>query len=108
LTNAFIGEFLMFSGIYSSRATIYNVVFVVTAGLTIILAAVYMLNMVQRVFYGPANTLTGKVVDIRVYEKWVLGFIVLIILVFGVYPEPLIRLTQASVDALLSKMYVKP
>jgi NADH-quinone oxidoreductase subunit M len=108
LTNAFIGEFLMFSGIYSSRATNYNVVFVATAGLTVILGAVYMLNMVQRVFYGTTNALTERAMDIRAYEKWVLGFIVLVILVFGIYPEPLIRLTQASVDALLSKMYIKP
>ncbi len=52
LTNAFIGEFLMFSGVYSSKATSYNVVFTVFAAVTIILSAVYMLNMVQRVFYG--------------------------------------------------------
>ena len=108
LTNAFIGEFLMFSGIYASRATNYNVVFVATAGLTVILGAVYMLNMIQRVFYGPTNDLTVKTVDIRSYEKGILGFIVLVILVLGLYPEPLIRLTQASVDLLLSKMYVKP
>jgi NADH-quinone oxidoreductase subunit M len=108
LTNAFIGEFLMFSGIYSSKATAYNVVYVATAGLTIILAAVYMLNMVQRVFYGPTNALTVKAVDIRPNEKWVLGFIVVIILAVGVYPEPLFHITQNAVDALLSKMYTKP
>jgi NADH-quinone oxidoreductase subunit M len=108
LTNAFIGEFLMFSGIYTSHATIYNVVFVATAGLTVILAAVYMLNMVQRVFYGPLNAHTAMAVDIRTYEKWVLALIVVIILAFGVYPEPLIRLTHHSVETLLSKMFVKP
>jgi NADH-quinone oxidoreductase subunit M len=108
LTNAFIGEFLMFTGIYTSRATGYNVVFVATAGLTVILAAVYMLNMVQKVFYGPENARTGKAMDIQVSEKWLLSFIVLIILVFGIYPEPLIRLTQSSVDLLMSKMFVKP
>ena len=108
LTNAFIGEFLMFTGIYTSHATNYNVVFVATAGLTVILSAVYMLNMVQKVFYGPANALTGKAKDIQVSEKWLLSFIVLIILVFGIYPEPLIRLTQGSVDLLMSKMFVKP
>jgi NADH-quinone oxidoreductase subunit M len=108
LTNAFIGEFLMFTGIYSSRATGYNVVFTVTAAITIILSAVYMLNMVQRVFYGSTNALTVKGVDIRLNEKLVLGFIVLLILIVGVYPEPLFRLTQDAVDSLLSKMYVKP
>jgi NADH-quinone oxidoreductase subunit M len=108
LTNAFIGEFLMFSGVYSSRATAYNVVFTVTAAVTVILSAVYMLNMVQRVFYGNTNALTGKGIDIRLNEKWVLGFIVVLIVLIGVYPEPLFRLTQDAVDSLLSKMYVKP
>jgi NADH-quinone oxidoreductase subunit M len=108
LTNAFIGEFLMFTGIYTSHATNYNVVFVATAGLTVILGAVYMLNMVQKVFYGPANALTGQAKDLQASEKWLLSFIVLIILVFGIFPEPLIRLTQSSVDLLISKMFVKP
>ena len=108
LTNGFIGEFLMFSGIYSSRATTYNVVFTVTAAITIILSAVYMLNMVQRVFYGPANARTEKAMDIGLNEKMVLAFIVVLILLIGVYPEPLFRLTQDAVESLLSKMYVKP
>ena len=108
LTNAFIGEFLMFTGVYTSRVTNYNVVFTATAGLTVILAAVYMLNMVQKVFYGPANALTVKAMDVRFFEKCLLTVVVLIILVFGVYPQPLIRLTQDSVDLLMSKMFVKP
>jgi NADH-quinone oxidoreductase subunit M len=108
LTNAFIGEFLMFAGIYSSRATNYNVVFTVTAAITIILAAVYMLNMVQRVFYGSTNAKTETAVDIRLNEKLVLGFIVLLILILGVYPEPVFHLTKDAVESLISKMFVKP
>ena len=108
LTNGFVGEFLMFSGVYSSKATTYNVVFTVVAAITIILSAVYMLNMVQRVFYGSTNLVTEKGVDIRLNEKMVLGLIVVIIVVVGVYPEPLFRLTQGAVDSLLSKMFVKP
>jgi NADH-quinone oxidoreductase subunit M len=98
----------MFSGIYSSKATNYNVLFTVTAAITIILSAVYMLNMVQRVFYGTTNELTEKGVDIRTGEKMVLGFLVVVILIVGVYPEPLFRLTQGAVNSVLSKMYVKP
>jgi NADH-quinone oxidoreductase subunit M len=67
-----------------------------------------MLNMVQRVFYGPTNALTAKATDIRPGEKMILAFIVILILIVGVYPEPLFRLTQDAVDSLLSKMYVKP
>jgi len=108
LTNAFVGEFLMFTGVYTSKATSYNVVFTVTAAVTVILSVVYMLNMIQRVFYGPTNALTEKAVDIRISEKMVLGFIVLLILIVGIYPEPFFRLTQGAVDTLLSKMYVNP
>jgi NADH-quinone oxidoreductase subunit M len=108
LTNGFIGEFLMFNGIYGSKATVYNVVFMVTAGITIILSAVYMLNMVQRVFYGTTNALTEKTVDIRLNEKIILGFIVVLIVWIGVYPEPLFQLTRNAVDSVLTKMYFKP
>jgi len=50
LTNGFIGEFLMFNGIFASAVTKYYIVFTALAGLTIILAAVYTLNMIRKVF----------------------------------------------------------
>jgi NADH-quinone oxidoreductase subunit M len=108
LTNAFVGEFLMFTGVYESKSTVYNVVFTATAAITIILSAVYMLNMVQRVFYGNTNAVTEKGVDINRSQKLVLGLIVVMILAVGIYPEPLFRLTQDAVDSILSKMFVKP
>ena len=108
LTSGFIGEFLMFNGIYTSQSTTYNVVFVVTAATTVFLAAIYMLRMVQRVFYGPANALTEKTIDIRMNEKIILGFIVALIILIGVYPEPLFHLTRGAVESVLAKMYVKP
>jgi len=108
LTNAFIGEFLMFTGIFLSKATSYNVVFTVTAAITVILSAVYMLNMIQRVFYGETNALTARGIDARGYEKWILALLVVIILAVGVYPQPLIRLTEDSVNLLLSKMFTRP
>jgi NADH-quinone oxidoreductase subunit M len=108
LTNGFIGEFLMFNGIYSSAVTHYNVVFMVTAAISIILAAVYMLNMVQRVFYGPTNALTEQGVDANLNEKIMLGFLSVLILLIGVYPEPLFHLTKGAVESVLASMYVKP
>src|SRR5947207_3485400 len=59
LTNGFIGEFLMFNGIFASAVTKSYIVFTVLAGITIILAAVYMLNMIRKVFYGETNSLTA-------------------------------------------------
>jgi NADH-quinone oxidoreductase subunit M len=107
LTNGFIGEFLMFSGVYSSTATQYNVVFTVVASLTIILSAVYMLNMIQRVFYGNTNALTDKAVDIKMNEKLALAAIVGLIVIIGVYPQPVLGLTKEVTDFILSKMSYK-
>lgn len=50
LTNSFVGEFMMFAGIFTSTLTQHNVVFTVLALLSIILAAVYTLTMIQKVF----------------------------------------------------------
>lgn len=107
LTNAFIGEFLMFSGVYSSAATKYNVVFTVTAAISIILSAIYMLNMIQKVFYGNTNALTAKARDIRPYEKTILVVIVVLIVIMGVYPKPVLDLTKDTVEAILTKMNYK-
>src|SRR5579871_792778 len=104
LTNAFVGEFLMFSGIYTSTATTYNVVFTVVAGISIILSAVYMLNMIQKVFFGNTNSLTDKATDINWNEKLVLAALVIIILVVGVYPQPALELTKTTVETILTKM----
>jgi NADH-quinone oxidoreductase subunit M len=107
LTNAFVGEFLMFSGIYTSTATTYNVVFTVTAGISIILSAVYMLNMIQKVFFGNTNALTVQAKDIKWNEKLALISIIILILLVGIYPKPALDMTKGSVDLILAKMNLK-
>jgi NADH-quinone oxidoreductase subunit M len=100
LTNAFVGEFLMFNGIWNGL-TNYRVIFTALAGLSIILSAVYTLNMIQKIFFGATNELTTTATDIRLNEKVALGIVVLLILVFGVYPQPLLNLTDGFVETLL-------
>jgi NADH-quinone oxidoreductase subunit M len=107
LTNAFVGEFLLFSGVFTSTATQYSVVFTVVAGLSIILSAVYTLNMIQRVFYGDTNTLTAQVTDIKFNEKVVLVAIVGLILFVGVYPKPMLDLTKETAEFILKNMNYK-
>jgi NADH-quinone oxidoreductase subunit M len=103
LTNAFVGEFMMFTGIFGSTITKYNILFAALAGLSIILGAVYTLNMIQKVFYGNANTLTEKGRDIFINEKLVLGIIIVLILVLGVYPQPLLNVTNGFVESILKE-----
>jgi NADH-quinone oxidoreductase subunit M len=106
LTNAFVGEFMMFTGIFGSVVTKYNMLFAVLAGLSIILAAVYTLNMIQKVFFGNTNTVTAAARDILVNEKMVLAVVVALIFVVGVYPQPLLNLTNGFVDSLLKEITV--
>jgi NADH-quinone oxidoreductase subunit M len=107
LTNAFIGEFLLFSGVFTSKATQFNVLFTVVAGLSIILSAVYTLNMIRRVFFGSTNALTDKVTDIRMNEKIVLAVIVVLIVFVGVYPQPVLNLTKETAEFILTRMNYK-
>jgi NADH-quinone oxidoreductase subunit M len=98
LTNAFVGEFMMFSGLYQ-----FNIWYTAIAGISIILAAIYTLNMVQKVFYGEVNTLTSGTIEISMNEKISLVIIIVVIFVVGLYPQPLLHLTQDSVSLLLSR-----
>ena len=99
LTNAFVGEFMMFSGLFG-----FNKIYTAVAGLSIILAAVYTLNMVQKVFYGETNAISAGMQDISLGQKLVLGVLVVFIFGFGVYPQPLFDLTKDTVAAILTRI----
>lgn len=97
LTNAFIGEFLMFNGLFS-----YNIWIAAIAGISIILAAVYTLNMVQKVFYGNTTLVTEKGIDISGNIKLALVVLVVVVIALGVYPQPMIDLTKDTVGATMA------
>ncbi|MFN8244098.1 MAG: NADH-quinone oxidoreductase subunit M [Ferruginibacter sp.] len=99
LTNAFVGEFMMFSGLFK-----YNVWFAAVAGISIILAAVYTLTMVQKVFYGPANATLAGFRDIAWHEKIILAVMILAIFIMGVFPQPVIELTKDAVTQFITKI----
>lgn len=99
LTNAFAGEFMMFSGLYR-----FNGWYAAIAGLGIILAAVYTLNMIQKVFYGNTNTVAETVKDISWNERFILAAIVLLIFILGVYPQPVLDLTKDTVAGILERL----
>ena len=105
LTNAFVGEFLIFNGILSSY-TQYYVWFTAMAGICIILAAAYTLRMVRKVAYGHVNEITAKVTDIRFNEKLALGIIVVLIFWMGVFPQPMLDLTNGVTESIVNKFEV--
>ena len=107
LTNGFIGEFLMFAGVFTSEATQYSKIFASVAAISIILSAVYTLNMIQKIFFGNVNPLTASGMDARWNEKWVLSMIVIAILIIGVYPQPILNLTMETVQQVVARMFIR-
>lgn len=107
LTNAFIGEFLMFTGVFTSNVSKFNYIYTVVAGFGIILSAVYTLNMIQKIFFGNSNSVTERAKDLAFNEKLILGVLVVVIVAFGVFPKPMLELTQSTVDAVLNRMITK-
>lgn len=103
LTNSFVGEFLMFAGIFTSKYTQYNVVFAGVALISIILSAWYTLNMIQQVFYGATNSITATAIDITLNEKIALSIVVVLIVVFGIYPQPLLNVTDSFANSILKQ-----
>ena len=104
LTNGFVGEFMMFNGVFSSTVTKYAVMDTAVAGICIILSAVYTLNMIKKVFYGNSSVLTANAAEVSAAVKLSLTIIVILIFVFGIYPKPMLQLTNEIVDTILARL----
>lgn len=97
LTNSFIGEFLMFNGLFR-----YNVWAGALACVSIILVAIYTLWAMQKMFYGETSSYTANAGETSKSVQYALIVITMLILILGVYPAPLLQLTQDTVHAVLS------
>ena len=102
LTNGFIGEFLLLMGLYSFGP--WTTAF---AGTTIILGAIYMLNMYKNVWFGETNSNTEKFEDLKTSEKMVLIPIVALILTMGIYPKPILEMAQPAIETILNTAIIK-
>jgi NADH-quinone oxidoreductase subunit M len=107
LTNAFVGEFMMFNGIFTSTATKYSIPLTVAAGVSIILSAWYTLNMIQKVFFGNTNSLTVAAKDVGPGAKFALVVLVIFIVVIGLYPSLMLNITKSTSEFILSKMFLQ-
>lgn len=96
----FIGEFLVLVA-----ASYHSFVQVLLAMAGIVLAAAYMLWMLQRVMLGPASTRTAsQLTDLNAREILVLAPLAVLILWVGLYPGPLMEIMNSSVTHLVQEM----
>ena len=96
----FIGEFLVLVG---TSSVSFAMVFISMGG--IVLAAAYMLWMVQRLLLGKPNTEAAKMLpDLSNREFASLIPLSILVLCIGLYPGPLIEMMDASVIRLIQQM----
>jgi NADH-quinone oxidoreductase subunit M len=102
-TNGFIGEFLAMLGFFKSAYTGQfglNLLYAVIAGAGVILAAVYLLWMFQKMFYGPnTNPENQRLKDIKGWEIAMAGSLVVLIFWGGFYPSTFLKPMEASLNA---------
>lgn len=102
LTNGFVGEFILLLGIFS--AGIWYAVF---GGLTLIFGAIYLLRLYQKTMLGETNTITNSFTEIKGSEKVVLVIIVILVIGIGIYPQPILNLSEAAVTELINQVSLK-
>jgi len=98
LTNAFVGEFLMFNSLFQFKPWI-----AAAAGVSVVLAAIYTLNMVQKCVYGEVSEKMSNMQSPNVPAQFVLIVLLIVVIISGVYPAPLFDLTADTLQQLFIK-----
>jgi NADH-quinone oxidoreductase subunit M len=97
-TSGFVGEFLSLVGAFKTNTWL---AFWATTG--VVLSACYALWLYRRVIFGELEKDTLKeITDMSGREIAVLAPLIILTVLFGIYPAPLLDVTAASVDNLLS------
>ncbi|MBI1857906.1 MAG: NADH-quinone oxidoreductase subunit M, partial [Candidatus Melainabacteria bacterium] len=94
--SGFVGESLVFYGAFSSKFFAlfptkfyfnFGQICVLFSAMGVVLTAAYMLWLIQRVFMSDPNTKWSNLTDLRGSEIFVLGSLLVLVIVFGVYPS---------------------
>ncbi len=111
--NGFVGEFLIMLGMFQSHAldTIqllgwnWNYVATMLAGTGVIFAAVYLLWMVQRVFFGKVTNDKNKaLVDLSWREIGLMVPLLILMVYMGVFPQPFLKRSENTIKALQERV----
>ncbi|MDP8240383.1 MAG: NADH-quinone oxidoreductase subunit M [Candidatus Hatepunaea meridiana] len=98
--NGFVGEFLVLVGAFKAKA-IYGIL----GASGVVFAAVYLLWMYQRVFFGEiTNVANKKLLDLTTSEKAILIAFLVFIVWIGVYPSTFLSISENSVRMVLTRL----
>lgn len=97
--SGFVSEFLVLLGSFH-----YSVLFTALATIGIILAATYLLYMIQRILLGPLNEKWKNLPDINLREIITVAPLGILILIIGVYPKIILQYMEPTLRAMLQAM----
>ncbi len=95
-TNSFVSEFLVLVGTFSRYRA-----FAIVATVGIVLAALYILLVIQRTMHGPLKESNKGFKDLSGIEAWVIAPVLVLIVVLGVFPKPVIDVINPAVKTTL-------
>jgi NADH-quinone oxidoreductase subunit M len=98
--STFVSEFLVLVGTF----TRYKAA-AVAATIGIILAAIYILWLYQRTMTGPVRAEVEKMPDLKPRELWAVGPLIALVIVFGVFPQPLLNIINPAVHHTLVQVH---
>ncbi len=91
--STFVSEFLVLVGTFTRHRA-----FAVVATVGIVLAALYILLLVQRTMHGPAGERVRSFTDLTGREAWAVGPLLALVVVLGVYPKPVLDVITPAVQ----------
>jgi len=103
LTNGFVGEFLILLGAFRA-----DPMWGVVAATGVVLGAIYMLWMYQRVFFGEVTHAENEnLKDLSGREIAVLAPIIALIFFMGIFPKPFLSRMEPAVDKFVERVVEK-
>jgi NADH-quinone oxidoreductase subunit M len=97
-TNGFVGEFLVLLGAFRT-----NPMWAIIAATGVILSALYMLWMYQRVFFGPVTRPENETLkDLTGRERLVFAPLIILVFWMGVFPQPILDRAQPTLDRTIA------
>jgi NADH-quinone oxidoreductase subunit M len=100
-TSGFAAEFTTFLGAFTSMEVAGVKIFVLIAWLGVLLAAAYMLWLIQQVFFGPVMERFDGVKDASRLEVFYSGLLIVLIFFIGLYPNVLTGIIRDSFANIL-------
>jgi NADH-quinone oxidoreductase subunit M len=96
--NGFVGEFLIFKGVFSITSWAAAL-----STLGLLVTAIFLLTILQKVFSGPVNQKWVGFADLTVAERFTVAPAIALMFVLGIFPQLLIGVINPTVVAMLQR-----